>query len=158
MEAALALHSELSLEAVLKTLVARASALTGARQAGLGVVDRAAAGFERVVGDADVLQRAADSDGAGVLSATVVIRGAPYATVAVGERPDGGAFTSDDEEVLDVLSDHAAVAIENARLYESATRWLAQLEALGEIGNTLASEHDLSRLLEGVCRHLRELL
>jgi DNA-binding NarL/FixJ family response regulator len=35
---------------------------------------------------------------------------------------------------------------------------LAQLEALGEIGNTLASEHDLPRLLEGVCRQLRELL
>ena len=33
----------------------------------------------------------------------------------------------------------AAVAIENARLYESATRWSRQLESLNEVGNALAT-------------------
>jgi GAF domain-containing protein/DNA-binding CsgD family transcriptional regulator len=157
-DAALALHSELALEVVLETLAQHASTLTATSHAAVGVLDRAGGGFERVLGDIDVLHRAAESDANGALSAPVVIRGAPYATVAVAERRDGSAFTSDDEAVLVVLAEHAAVAIENARLYESATRWLAQLEALGEIGNTLASEHDLSRLLAGVCKQLRELL
>jgi GAF domain-containing protein len=93
-----------------------------------------------------------------VLSRPIVIRGGPYATLAVGERRDGGVFTSEDEDVLVILAEHAAVAIENARRYESATRWLAQLETLSEVGNILASENDLSRLLEEVSKQLRELL
>jgi hypothetical protein len=36
------------------------------------------------------------------------------------------------------FSPGTVVAIENARRYESAIRWLAQLEALSEIGNALA--------------------
>jgi signal transduction histidine kinase len=50
------------------------------------------------------------------------------------------------------------VAIENARLYESATRWLAQLESLNEVGNALIGEVELEPLLELVARRLRELI
>ena len=52
----------------------------------------------------------------------------------------------------------AAVAIENARLYEAATHWSRQLESLNEVGNALATETDLDRLLDLVARRLRELL
>ena len=47
-----------------------------------------------------------------------------------------------------MLASQAAVAIENARLYESATSWSQQLEALNEVGLALASEIELARLLE----------
>jgi len=158
-DAGLALHSELALEAVLQTLVQRASALTGARQAAIGVLDRSGTGFEHAVGRIELLYGAADHSVAdNALIVPVVIRGVPYARVVVAERKDGGTFTSEDEEVVSVLTEQAAVAIENARRYESATRWLAQLEALSEIGNALAGEHDLSRLLQGVAERLRELL
>jgi MFS transporter, DHA2 family, multidrug resistance protein len=40
-------------------------------------------------------------------------------------------------ELTQPLAAQAAVAIENARLYESSTRWLRQLESLNEIGNAL---------------------
>jgi signal transduction histidine kinase len=50
------------------------------------------------------------------------------------------------------------VAIENARLYEASTRWSRQLQYLNEIGNALATETDLERLLDLVVRHLRELV
>ena len=46
-----------------------------------------------------------------------------------------------------LLAAQAAVAIENARLYESSTRWLRQLESLNEIGNALAAEIELDPLL-----------
>jgi len=52
----------------------------------------------------------------------------------------------------------AAVAIENARLYESATRWLAQLESLSDIGNALAAETELAPLLELVAERLAGLI
>ena len=57
-----------------------------------------------------------------------------------------------------MLSSQAAVAIENARLYEAATRWLKQLESLNEIASALASEVESSRVLELVASRLRELV
>src|SRR5581483_1871355 len=50
------------------------------------------------------------------------------------------------------------VAIENARLYESARRWSRQLESLNEVSEALVTEVDLSHLLELAARRLRELL
>jgi len=57
-----------------------------------------------------------------------------------------------------MLGSQAAVAIENARLYESATRWSAQLESLNEVMNVLVTEFDLGRLLQLIATRLRELL
>jgi signal transduction histidine kinase len=57
-----------------------------------------------------------------------------------------------------LLAAQAAIAIENARLYESATQWSRQLESLIEVGNALATETDLERILDLVARRLRELL
>ena len=59
---------------------------------------------------------------------------------------------------MTLLASQAAVAIENARLYESATTWSRQLESLNEIGNALVSELDLPRLLDLIARRLRELI
>ncbi len=136
-----------------------ASALTEAKQAAVGVLDRSGTGFEHVVGRVELLREGADDAVAGkILFVPVVIRGVPYARLVVAERQDGGAFSSEDEGVVSILTEQAAVAIENARRYESATRWLAQLESLSEIGNALANEHDFLRLLQGVVERLRELL
>jgi len=57
-----------------------------------------------------------------------------------------------------LLSSQAAVAVENARLYEAATRWSKQLESLNEIADALVSETDLSRTLDLVAVRLRELV
>ena len=66
-------------------------------------------------------------------------------------------FTDEDVDLTQLLAAQAAVAIENARLYESTTRWLRQFETLNEIGNALASEVELTPLLALVARRLREL-
>jgi signal transduction histidine kinase len=50
------------------------------------------------------------------------------------------------------------VAIENTRLLDASRRWSQQLEALNEVGDALASEMDLPRLLELIVRRLRELI
>src|SRR5918911_1070911 len=93
----------------------------------------------------------------GFLGVPIKLRGVAYGNLYLTEK-QGGDFTEEDEELVRLLASQAAVAIENARLYESATRWLRQLESLNEIGNALVSEMDLSRLLELVARRLRELV
>jgi GAF domain-containing protein len=78
------------------------------------------------------------------LGVPILLRGVAYGNLYLTEKADGAPFTDEDEELTTLLSSQAAVAIENARLYEAATRWLKQLESLNEISNALVSEVDLS--------------
>jgi len=92
------------------------------------------------------------------LGVPIVLRGIPYGNLYLTEKQGGEDFTEEDQELTQLLAAQAAVAIENARLYESSTRWLRQLESLNEIGTALASELELEPLLALVARHLRELV
>ena len=77
------------------------------------------------------------------LGVPILLRGVAYGNLYLTEKAGGEDFTEEDEELVTLLAAQAAVAIENARLYESATRWSRQLESLNEIGNALATEIDL---------------
>ena len=92
------------------------------------------------------------------LGVPIMLRGTAYGNFYLTEKVGGDDFTAEDEEVVTLLAGQAAVAIENARLYEAATGWSRQLESLNEVGNALATETDLDRLLDLVARRLRELL
>jgi two-component system, NarL family, sensor histidine kinase DevS len=92
------------------------------------------------------------------LGVPILLRGVAYGNLYLTEKTDGGDFTAEDQEVVTLLAAQAAVAIENARLYESATRWLAQLESLTEVGNALAGETELAPLLELIASRLRDLI
>jgi signal transduction histidine kinase len=91
------------------------------------------------------------------LGVPVMLRGVAYGNLYLTEKGGGREFTDEDEELVRLLAAQAAVAIENARLYESATRWLRQLESLNEVGTALQTEIELLPLLELVARRLREL-
>jgi len=91
------------------------------------------------------------------LGVPVLLRGVAYGNLYLTEKEGGAEFTDDDQELVTLLAAQAAVAIENARLYESATRWLRQLESLNEVGNALLSEIELPRLLTLIASRLREL-
>ena len=196
-EAGVSISSELSLDALLQTLVEKAAELTGARYAALGVIDRAGTQLERFIttgidpgahaaigdlprgrGILGTLIREAktlrlhdlteDPRSAGIpanhppmhsfLGVPIVLRGVPYGNFYLTEKQGGEDFNDVDEEVVTHLASQAAVAIENARLYEAATNWSKQLESLNEVGNALATETDLDRLLDLIARRLRELL
>ena len=92
------------------------------------------------------------------LGVPIMLRGVAYGNLYLTEKAGGVEFSADDEELIQLLGAQAAVAIENARLYESSTRWLRQLESLNEIGNALASELELEPLLALVARRLQELV
>src|ERR671934_521052 len=91
------------------------------------------------------------------LGVPIMLRGVAYGNLYLTEK-ESGDFTEEDEELVGLLASQAAVAIENARLYESATRWLRQLESLNEVGNALSAELELHPLLELIAERLRELI
>jgi len=196
-DAGIALSSELSLEALLQRIIETAAALTGARYAALGVIDKSGQALEQflttgidpeahaeigelphgrgilgvLIRDAQPLRLhdlASDPRSAGFppnhppmrsfLGLPIMLRGVAYGNLYLTEKEGGRDFTAEDEELTQLLAAQAAVAIENARLYESSTRWLRQVESLNEIGSALASELELQPLLGMVARHLHELV
>ena len=92
------------------------------------------------------------------LGVPILLRGVAYGNLYLTEKEGGEQFTEADEELVTLFAAQAAVAIENARLYESATRWSRQLESLHEVVRALAGETELDALLELVSRHVRELI
>jgi two-component system, NarL family, sensor histidine kinase DevS len=92
------------------------------------------------------------------LGVPVRLRGTAYGNLYLTEKEGGVDFDEDDEAAVELLAAQAAVAIENARLYETATRWSAQLESLNEVMNVLVTEFDLETLLQLVADRLRELI
>jgi two-component system, NarL family, sensor histidine kinase DevS len=91
------------------------------------------------------------------LGVPIVLRGVAYGNLYLTEK-QGEDFTDADEELVTLLAAQAAVAVENARLYESATRWSQQLESLNEVGAALVGELELGPLLDLVASRLRELI
>jgi len=91
------------------------------------------------------------------LGVPIVLRGVAYGNLYLTEK-EQGEFTAEDEELVTLLAAQAAVAIENARLYEFATAWSQQLESLHEVVRSLVEETELDDLLELICRKLRGLI
>jgi signal transduction histidine kinase len=91
------------------------------------------------------------------LGVPVVLRGTAYGNLYLTEK-EGGDFTEADQELVELLASQAAVAIENARLFESATRWSRQLESLLEVSSAMAVETSVDRLLDLIAERLHDLL
>ena len=92
------------------------------------------------------------------LGVPVLLRGIAYGNLYLTEKAGGEDFTDEDEEVVTLLASQAAVAIENARLYESSREWARQLESLDEITTAMLSEIEPARLLQLVVDHMSGLL
>jgi signal transduction histidine kinase len=98
------------------------------------------------------------------LGVPVAGRGAVYGNLYLTEAPDG-AFTDEDERIAVLLAGMAAVAIENARLYQEATRQAEQARraaharvALTGAAAAVLHEHDLMEALRLVAREAVRLL
>jgi two-component system, NarL family, sensor histidine kinase DevS len=91
------------------------------------------------------------------LGVPITLRGVAFGNLYLTEKEGGREFTEADEEIVTLLAGQAAVAIENARLYEAATGWSRQLESLHEMVRSLVEESELDVMLDLICRRLREL-
>jgi hypothetical protein len=150
---------------LLQRIVETAAGPTGARYAALGVLDCSGQTLERfLTRGVDEETHAAIGElprGRGILG--VLIREhQPLRLHEISDDPRSVGFPRNHPPMKTfsalLLAAQAAVAIENARLYESSTRWLRQFETLNEIGNALASQIELEPLLGLVARRLRELI
>jgi GAF domain-containing protein/CheY-like chemotaxis protein len=69
-----------------------------------------------------------------------------------------GQYSTEDLEILNTLANQAAIAIENARLFEETQHRLAELTFLSQIIAITATENDLSVALNLICSELAQFL
>jgi signal transduction histidine kinase len=99
------------------------------------------------------------------LGLPILIRGEAFGNLYLTEKHGGEQFTEADEQAGMVLAEWAAIAIANARLYESAERQrdeleraVQRLEAMTEITRVVGGEIDLDRILSTVVERGRALV
>jgi signal transduction histidine kinase len=98
------------------------------------------------------------------LGVPVVVRGQAWGNLYLTEK-QGGEFTERDEEAAVILADWAAVAIHNARLYETSEHRRAELEravrglrATSDIAVAIGGQIELDRVLELIAKRGRVLV
>lgn len=99
------------------------------------------------------------------LGVPIVIRGEAWGNLYLAEKEGGGEFTEQDEEAVVILSQWAATAIGNARLYDDSERRRDQLEravrsleAARDITAAITVASDLGRILELIVKRGRALV
>jgi signal transduction histidine kinase len=93
----------------------------------------------------------------GFLGVPVRIRDVVFGNLYLTNKRGGGDFTEDDEAVLVALGAAAAVAVENARLYEAARRQRRWIQASAEVTTRLLSGSEPGEVLADITRQAREL-
>ena len=83
-----------------------------------------------------------------VLAEPLLFRDRLVGVIAIGRDATMGAFTEDDRKILALFADQAAIAIENAGLFEAAVRRGTELEALLRASRSLMSGLDLQTILD----------
>jgi len=122
---------------------------------GFGVTGQCAArGESLLIGDAANCEFGHRIEGTPVIEESLVAvplrYGSRVAGVIVVSKLGLDQFDEDDVRLLEVLAGHAAVAVENARLYDSARREAESATALLEFSRELATSSNLDHILQRV--------
>ncbi len=98
------------------------------------------------------------------LGVPVLVRGEVWGNLYLTEKQEGD-FTERDEQAAVILADWAAVAINNARLYETSERRRGELEravrglrATSDVAEAIGGEIELERVLELIAKRGRALV
>ena len=90
------------------------------------------------------------------LGVPVIFDGVVLGNLYLADKAGAEEFSAEDENIVTLFAAQAAVAMENARLFEAETRRSAQLDVLNLMGQELARIFDLDLLLKKVAELLRE--
>lgn len=93
----------------------------------------------------------------GLLLVPMLVKGKLIGWLHLGEKRSERPYTPDDIELFCTLADQAAVALENALLYERGRREVTSLEVLNRI-SLAASTLELDDLLEQIYREIIRLV
>jgi GAF domain-containing protein len=99
------------------------------------------------------------------LGVPIAIRGEAFGNLHLTEKEDEAEFSQTEEELVVVLAEWAAIAIDNARLYESVEarrgeleRAVRGLEATAAVALAVGFETELGRVLELIVKRGRAML
>lgn len=141
------------------------SGMSEEEEAGMGPLPRGHGLLGAVIregGAVRITDASEDSRAAGVprghphphsfLGVPVRVRDQVIGNLYLINKAEGRPFTSQDETIVEMLAAQAAVAIENARLFEESERLLGELAAAHRARNRLHAyvNHDLKNALHGV--------
>jgi GAF domain-containing protein len=91
-----------------------------------------------------------------VLSTPLLREGHPIGAINIARlacRP----YTENQIKLIETFADQAVIAIENTRLFQELQDRVEELQALGEVGQTVSSTLDLQQVLSTVVSHADEL-
>lgn len=91
------------------------------------------------------------------LGVPVRVRGEVFGNLYLTEKRNGTGFTADDERTVMALAAAAAVAIENARLYERSRQREQWQEAVSDIANAVLADSESDEVLALVANRARRL-
>src|SRR6266700_3100881 len=101
-----------------------------------------------------VLPGAADESREVELSLPLAVRGRPLGVMTVKHIVPAGA-RSDEEQLVKIVANQGAIAVENSRLYEGTVRRAAEAQSMVEAGRLLASTLDLGEVLHRLAELVR---
>lgn len=93
-----------------------------------------------------------------LLGLPIVYKGRTIGDLYLTDKEAGVEFTQEDQDAVTLFAAQAAVAIENARLYEEERRRAREWRSLFELGEQVAASLDLDALLQMVVERAQELL
>ncbi|WP_372790581.1 GAF domain-containing protein [Paraconexibacter sp.] len=99
------------------------------------------------------------------LGVPIIIRGAPWGNLYLTDKEGGGPFTASDRDAAVLLAEWSAIAVDNARNFESSEQRrvaleaaVGALEATTEVALAVGGEPDVSRVLELIVARGRDLV
>lgn len=91
------------------------------------------------------------------LGVPIVLRGEVFGNLYVTEKETADEFSEEDERLAQTLAAQAAVAVDNARRYESERLRVGELRSVQEVARAILSTLDLEELLPLIARRARRL-
>ncbi|MFB0536601.1 MAG: GAF domain-containing protein [Anaerolineae bacterium] len=92
------------------------------------------------------------------LGVPMIAAGRVVGVIAVQSYEEEGAYDEEHRDLLFTIANQAAIAIENARLFEEARQRATQLQAIAELGQHITSILDLDELLSQVVELIHHIL
>ncbi|MBI2162455.1 MAG: GAF domain-containing protein, partial [Candidatus Rokubacteria bacterium] len=91
-----------------------------------------------------------------VLALPLLVKDTLIGGIAIGDR-DGRAFSEDDLRLAQAFANHAAMALESARLFEETERRRREAEIFAELAGQINASLDLGTILERVSVAVKNL-
>jgi len=92
------------------------------------------------------------------LGVPIAIRGRVFGNLYLTEKQGASAFTEEDQRAVETLAAQAAVAIENARLYDENFRARRNLQAMKDVADLILQGGDLESVLFLIATSARDLV